>query len=159
MTVIESKISRDELETLYYNYANALDDELAVWPEFFTNDCLYKILTRENYDRSLPLALMLCEGRGMVLDRVDAIKRVNFYTPRFFRHLISNICIVKYACGTLYAQANFVVFETFVEGTIHVFNAGRYFDVIVREDTTLKFREKICVLDGNLIPGSLIFPI
>lgn len=159
MTAIESKISRDELETLYYDYASALDDELACWPDFFTNDCLYKIVTRENYDRGLPLALMLCQGRGMVLDRVDAIERVNFYTPRFFRHTISNIRTVKDSCGTLYTQANFVVFESFVEGTIHVFNAGRYFDVIVREDTSLKFREKICVLDGNLILGSLIFPI
>jgi 3-phenylpropionate/cinnamic acid dioxygenase small subunit len=159
MTIIDSTISRDELETLYYDYANALDDELASWADFFTNDCLYKIVTRENYDRSLPLALMLCEGRGMVLDRVDAIKRVSFYLPRSFRHVISNIRTVKDSGGRLYAQANFVVFESFVEGTMHVFNAGRYFDVIVRQDTTLKFREKICVLDGNLIPGSLIFPI
>jgi 3-phenylpropionate/cinnamic acid dioxygenase small subunit len=159
MIVLGSKISRDELETLYYEYAIALDDEIHRWTEFFTDDCLYKILPRENYDRGLPLAPMLCEGRGMILDRVAAIQRTSFYAPRNFRHLISNIRTVKDLGETLYMQANFVVFESFAEGTMGVFNAGRYFDVIVREGNVLKFREKICVLDGNLISLSLIYPI
>jgi len=161
MTVIESKVSQEELETLYYGYTRALDDEIAYWPDFFTDNCTYKVVTRENYARNLPLALMLCEGKGMVIDRVDAIKGNLFYKPRFFRHMVSNILVDKNSDDVIHAQANFVIFESFSESTLHVFNAGRYLDVIVRDNMKLKFREKTCVLDGSLIPGpgSFIFPV
>ena len=159
MTILGNRISRNELETLYCDYASALDDDILCWPDLFTDDCLYKIVSNENYERNLPLALISCEGRGMLLDRVTAIQKTSFYAPRFFRHIISNIRITENSHETLYVQAHFMVFESFIGDTIHVFNAGRYFDVIVREDNSLKFREKICVPDGSLIPVSLIYPL
>jgi anthranilate 1,2-dioxygenase small subunit len=50
---------RLEIEELYTEYAHVLDDgELEQWPDFFTEDCLYQIVSRENRERALPLALM-----------------------------------------------------------------------------------------------------
>src|SRR5438046_4814181 len=83
---------RDEIEELYANYCACLDDgELERWPDFFTDACVYKIIPRENFDRGLPLALVLCESKGMLQDRVEALRRTSVYAPRALRHLVSNI--------------------------------------------------------------------
>lgn len=40
---------RFEVEEMYYDYVECLDDDqLERWPEFFTDDCVYKIIPREN---------------------------------------------------------------------------------------------------------------
>ena len=50
---------RLELEELYAEYAGCLDeDRFEDWPAFFTDDCIYKIIPRENFERGLPLALL-----------------------------------------------------------------------------------------------------
>lgn len=156
---LDQKISREELEVFYYEYANAVNEEIECWTSFFTEDCVYKIVTRENYDRGLPLAIIYCEGIGMLHDRVSGIQKTSFHAPRYCRHLISNIRIVGRSESTLETQANFVVFESLVNSTTNVLSTGRYFDAIIRQDSTLKFREKICVLDANLLPGAIIYPI
>ena len=53
----------DRLEELYAAYTACLDEErFEEWPEFFVEQCLYKIVPRENFERGLPLATWLCEG-------------------------------------------------------------------------------------------------
>ena len=42
---------RLELEQLYADYVYCLDaDELERWPDFFTQDCFYRITSAENYE-------------------------------------------------------------------------------------------------------------
>src|SRR5439155_9223926 len=58
---------RLELEEIYAEYAACLDEcELGKWPELFTDQCVYKIIPRENYSRGLPLAIWLSESKGML---------------------------------------------------------------------------------------------
>ncbi|HVN87290.1 MAG TPA: nuclear transport factor 2 family protein [Candidatus Binatia bacterium] len=148
-----------EVEELYADYVACLDEGgLERWPEFFTGECLYLIIPRENYERNLPLALMRCESKGMLIDRVAAIRQTNVYGPRRVRHVVSSLR-VQTAGAAVAAQANFALFETPLDGPTRVFNAGRYVDQLVRVDGRLKFKEKLCVLDGALIQGSLIYPI
>lgn len=81
---------RLEIEELYTEYAHALDNfELEQWPEFFTDDCLYQIVSRENRERGLPLALMRCESKAMLTDRVVTIRQTQMFAPRALRHLVS----------------------------------------------------------------------
>ena len=63
-----------DLVTLYQAYASALDArQYERWPEFFIDDCVYRLQPRENFDRGLPLALMALESRGMMKDRVYGV--------------------------------------------------------------------------------------
>ena len=39
---------------------------LTDWTEMFTDDALYVILSRENFDRNLPVGLIYCENKGMI---------------------------------------------------------------------------------------------
>ncbi len=61
--------------------------------------------------------------------------------------------------ATVAAHANFVVFETLHDQHTRVLCAGRYLDKLVRTEAGLRLREKICVYDAALIPGSIVMPL
>jgi len=151
---------RYELDVLTAAYVHALDDaDLDRWPDFFTEDCLYKIIPRENYENDLPLAIWYCRGRGMLRDRVTAIRETQLYAPRAMRHVTGNALVKEDAGGSLRAVTNYAVYESTLDRTTEVFNVGRYLDRIVVEDGRLRFAEKLCVFDTSLVPTSLIYPI
>jgi salicylate 5-hydroxylase small subunit len=151
---------RYEIEELFAEYAAALDAaDLERWPEFFTEQCFYEVIPRENYDRGLPLALMRCESKGMLKDRVVAIRDTMMYEPRYLRHMLSGIRVTGLTTDGMTVEANYAVFETLIDDLTRIFNVGRYLDRIVREEGRLKFAEKHCVFDSVLVPNSLIYPI
>jgi len=151
---------RLELEDLFAAYAACLDDgELERWPEFFTDDCRYEIIPRENFERGLPLAVVRCESKGMLIDRVAALRRSSVYAPRALRHLVSGVRITGVEGDVIRAHANYAVLQTPPDEHTSVFNAGRYLDRVVRTDSVLKFAERLCVYDSVLVPGSLVYPI
>jgi hypothetical protein len=54
---------RARLADLYCAYDDTLNNgELESWPALFTEDCLYKILPRDNHERGLPVAVIYCES-------------------------------------------------------------------------------------------------
>src|ERR1700730_14491276 len=151
---------RDDIDALCADYPEALDDtELARWPPFFVEDCLYKLVPRENWDRNLPIALMLCESRGMLRDRVAAVRNTAVYAPRTFRHLIGQFRIKAETPERIRVRANYVVFQTLVDDLTRIQNTGKYIDLIVRTPVGLRFQEQICVFDSVLVPNSQIYPV
>ena len=48
-------------------------------------------IPRENHDRGLPLAIMRCESRDMLQDRVRAVQETIMHEPRYLRHQITQI--------------------------------------------------------------------
>lgn len=151
---------RLELEELYAAYAGCLDDErFEAWPEFFTDDCVYKIVPRDNFERGLPLATWFSEGRGGLLDRVVAIRKTMMYAPRYVRRLVTGIRIIGWEGDTLAARATYLALETLLDEPTRVFNCGEYRDKLVAAGDRLKFKEKLCVFDSLLVPNSLIYPL
>ena len=61
--------------------------------------------------------------------------------------------------GAICAEASYVVIRTKRDQLSEVFNAGRYLDRVVRTADGLKFAEKVCVFDSELIPNSIIYPL
>ena len=83
------------VERLIAAYIGCIDqDDLERWPTFFTEDGLYRITTRENYERGMPASFFYCSGRGMLHDRVLALRRANIYEPHYYRHLVSGTHLV-----------------------------------------------------------------
>ena len=53
-------VSEVQARRLMADYAAAIDAlELSKWPTFFTDPCLYRITTRQNEERNMPLSIML----------------------------------------------------------------------------------------------------
>ena len=152
--------TRTAVEDLYARYVKCLDaGDFAAWPNFFIDDCTYKVQARENYDRQLPLAVIALESRAMLLDRVFGITTTLFHQPYYQRHVVSSLLIEERTNDTVAVEANYAVFRTKQNALTEVFNTGRYIDVLVRAGGALKFRDKLCVYDSELIPNSLIYPL
>ena len=151
---------RYEVEELIHAYVQCIDDnELESWPDFFTDPCVYKVIPRENADAGLPVAVMFCDSRGMLRDRIVALRKANIYAPHFYRHLVSNVRVLGEDGGVIRAQTNYVVFQTLLDGETRIYQAGRYMDRIVRTDAGLKFQEKLCVFDTYRIQTLMVTPV
>lgn len=153
-------VRRLELERLYADYAHCLDtDELERWPDFFTEDCFYRVTSAENYEAGLPLGLIYATSRNMVKDRVSALREANIYEPQRYRHLISSLRIVGETAGALDLEANFLVVRTMQDGDMTIFAAGHYVDRAVHDEDGWKFARKEVVLDSRQIDTLLAIPI
>lgn len=151
---------RQRLADLYAGYDTALDEgEYERWPDFFTEAAIYKITPRENYEAGLPAAMIFCESRAMLADRVVAIRETTLYAPRIIRRVMGVPALLGIEGGEMRLAQSFALFETMLNETSTVFLCGRCYDRIVDEAGTLKFAERICVTDATNIPLSLIFPI
>jgi len=151
---------RAEIETLYARSAELLDEgPISEWPSLFTEGGSYKVVTRENIEQGWALALMLCESRAAIEDRVYAIEHLSLTIPRRTRHLTSALRIA--AEGSAWrVEANFAVFETLAGAQTVCFAAGLYRDKIVREaGGALRFLERTAISDSALIRNSLVIPL
>ncbi len=137
----EAVVRRLELEQLYTDYVHCLDtDELERWPDFFTEDCFYRITSAENYEAGMPLGLIHATSRNMLKDRVSALREANIYEPQRYSHLVSSIKIVEEHGETLDLAANFLVVRTMQEGDMTLFGAGRYLDQVRLPGRRLEIR-------------------
>ena len=158
MTV--ATITRHELEDFYGRYVACLDDgRFEEWPEFFTEACQYRIVSRENYDAGLPLSVSDLRSKGALKDRVYGVQDTIFHAPYYQRHIIGPIVVHSQQSTIANVEANYLIIRTKRELPSEVFNAGRYIDVVEATPEGLRFAEKTCVYDSELIPNSIIYPI
>jgi anthranilate 1,2-dioxygenase small subunit len=151
---------RLELDALYAAYAHCLDnDELEGWPQFFTDDCGYRITSAENFEAGLPIGIVYATSRAMLVDRVMALRKANIYEPQRYRHLIGAIKIGDEEGGVLAVVANLIVVRIMQDGAMSLFAAGRYIDRLVRRDGGWKFAKKDVVLDSRQIDTLLAIPL
>ena len=71
--------SREDVRAFYDAYFEVLDNSsrLEEWPDFFVEDCLYRIIPRENYEAGQDTCLMQGDSKGMLIDRVREIGRAH----------------------------------------------------------------------------------
>lgn len=152
---------RHEVDELMHAYVQCIDDdELEKWPEFFSEKCLYKVISRENVEAGLPGAAIFCDSRAMLVDRIVALRNANIYPSQWLRHLVSNIRIIDVdAAGVITAQSNYAVFQTRNDGSSHVFSVGKYRDTLIREDGQLKFKQRVVTYDTHRIETLMVIPI
>jgi anthranilate 1,2-dioxygenase small subunit len=147
------------VENFLADYAHRLDDgKIDEWTGFFTADALYQITTRENFEAGYPIGIMLCKGRGMMEDRVLALKTANVFEPHTYCHIVGRPDL-RGSAGTLTARSNFVVYRTMEDGEAQLFATGKYLDRIVFEDGEPKLSERKVILDSRCIDVLLVFPV
>ncbi|MBJ3816780.1 aromatic-ring-hydroxylating dioxygenase subunit beta [Shimwellia pseudoproteus] len=145
------------LQTVYTAIVDSGDWQK--WPDLFTDDCLYKVQPRENFDRGLPLSTINLESKGMLYDRIYGISETLFHDPYYQRHVVGLPHITAIQDGRIFAQTNYAVFRTKPDGHSQLFNVGYYLDEIVGTQEGLRFARRHCVFDSEMVPNSLIYPI
>lgn len=150
----------ERVSRLNAEYARAIDDDrLERWPEFFTDPCLYKITSADNYRRGLEAGLVYADSRGMLQDRVAALREANIYERQAYRHLVGLPAITDGADGAVHAETPFLVVRVMRDGTMDLFATGRYVDTMVDENGTLRFRERLVVCDSSRVDTLLAIPL
>ena len=148
------------LTQLYADYATAVDSgHWDLWPEFFTDPCVYRLVPRENHERGFPLATLSFESKGMLKDRVYGIRETLFHDPYYQRHIVGAPLVRRVENGRIHSEANYAVLRTKLSEYSTVFNVGRYVDEVVATPQGLKFASRLCIYDSEMIPNSIIYPI
>jgi anthranilate 1,2-dioxygenase small subunit len=148
------------VERLEARYAAAIDDDrLEEWPGFFAETCRYQIISRENYDKKLPVGVFFADSRGMLIDRVRSLREANIYEAQRYRHLLSPTLVLGEDSGVIEAQTNYQVIRTMQDGAMTLYSAGRYLDRILRQGSEFVFAQKLVVCDSRRIDTLLAIPL
>ena len=151
---------RLDVQEFYARYAECLDGgRLQQWPEFFLETCVYRITTRRNLRLGPDEDFASIASRAAMFDRIVAIGQSEDYEPHMQRHTISNFRVQAASAQELRTQANFQILRTFPDQRTEFFLSGSYNDRVAVSSGRLHFREKICVLDSDIAPVSLTYPI
>lgn len=159
----ESRMSpsagNETIRRFYDRYYATLDAlRLDEWPEFFTEHCLYRIISRENYERGHRLATMSAESRGMLRDRVTGLTRTQVYAPRYYRRFPGPLLIEPTGDATWQVGHNLLVVQTLIDKQSEILLVGRCHDVLVIDEEILRLKRRDVVFDSEMIPNSLIYP-
>ena len=151
---------RREIEEFNADYCAALDaNDIEAWPDFFTEDAIYRVTSRENADLGLPVGLVYAEGRAMMHDRAVAISRTQMFAPRYMLHVLSNTRVLAEDAGGIRSQTAFLLMQTLVEGPTTVHLAGSYHDLFMRVEGRLKLADRQVVHDTNILANDLVYPV
>jgi salicylate 5-hydroxylase small subunit len=148
------------LQVLYAEYGRILDrGDYAKWPDFFIDDAVYKVQSRENHDRGLPLAAIALESKAMLRDRIIGATDTIFHDPYYQSHVVGAPLVLKTEGGVIYSEASYLVVRTRRDSMPEILSVGRYQDRVVDTPGGYRFAERLCIFDNDLIPNSLIYPI
>ncbi len=154
-----SDFSREGVEELYASYYDSLDElRLEDWPKHFTNECLYRIVSRENFERGLRLSTIVAESRGMLVDRVTGLTKTQVYAPRYYRRFPGPLRLRQSTGGFLPVQHNLLMVQTLTDKQSEIVLSARCRDMLVVEGGVLLIKERIVIFDSEMIPNSLIYP-
>ena len=151
---------RQGIEDLFAAYAECIDeDRLEEWPGFFADPCKYLITSHADHARGLPHGVVYAASKGMLVDRVRALREANIFEPHHYRHLIGPPLVHAVADGIAEVRANFLVLRIMHDGTSQIFASGRYLDRVAFAAAPCRFAERIVVLDSRKIDTLLVIPL
>jgi anthranilate 1,2-dioxygenase small subunit len=155
MTDTYQKIARVQAE-----YARCIDDDrLEEWPSHFHGACIYKITTAANYRDGLEAGIVFANSRGMLTDRVSALREANIYERQAYRHIIGHPSILSEDTNEVRSETPFLVARILQDGDTDIFATGRYLDLYKLEDGEVKLNERTVVCDSSRIDTLLALPL
>ena len=150
-----------KVQELNARYGRTIDeDRLEAWPDFFTEDARYRVITAENLEQGLPLAMIYANSRAMLRDRVRALREANVYEAQRYRHLLGPPLLDPVEGSIVRAQTSFMVARIMHTGETMLFATGCYEDRILFESSKEPcFVEKLVVLDSRQVDTLLAIPL
>ena len=159
-TTIAEIILWYDLFRLQEHYVTVIDaDRLEEWPDLFVEDCIYEIVPKENVDLGLPMGIMHCFGRPMLRDRIVSLRNANVFEPHTYRHMTSGLEFKLLDKDTVEMHSNYVVVQTLTDGESRVYQAGRYFDRVVRTPEGWRYQTKRAIYDTLRVQTLLVTPV
>lgn len=147
------------ISELQAKYIRCIDrDLLEQWPEFFSEDCFYKVTTADNIKNKLPAGLIYAKSKNMLKDRISALREANIYEAHTYRHIIGMPLITEES-SKVTAETPFFVLRIMHDGKTEVFASGVYEDEYVIHDGQALIKERIVICDSDQIDTLLAIPL
>jgi anthranilate 1,2-dioxygenase small subunit len=141
-------------------YARCIDNgNLEAWPDFFDDDCTYKITTADNYSQGLEAGVIFANSKGMLRDRVASLREANIYERHTYRHFFGQPWILSEEADAVRSETSFMVARVMRDGTTDVYATGRYIDLYRLNGGAPKLRERIVVCDSSRFDTLLALPL
>jgi 3-phenylpropionate/cinnamic acid dioxygenase small subunit len=152
--VLTSDLAKERSIVSLIHRAARLSDEQRYldWMELFTSDGEYSAITNENLAYK-GLRLFRDVGKSALHERVAFLMGLLQVPRGKTLHLVSNIEVSDgEAANTARAMSHFIVTRTadMEHSVLHA--AGRYLDRFERKDDAWLFKERLVVVDSNLLP-------
>ncbi len=142
------------------DYARCIDDDrLEQWPDFFVEDCLYKITTADSKRDGLEAGLVFANTRAMLRDRISALREANIYEKQAYRHVLGMPCVLEENAGGARSETAFLVVRIMRDGKSDLFTTGRYLDHYEIRNEQALLKERIVVCDSSRIDTLLAIPL
>jgi anthranilate 1,2-dioxygenase small subunit len=142
------------------DHARCLDDDrLEQWPDFFTDDCLYRVTSADNMREGYEASLIFLNSKGMVRDRVSALRTANIYERQAYRHILGQPSILSVEGESATSETSFMVARIMRDGRTDLFATGRYLDTWRRADDGVLLSARIVVCDSSRIDTLLALPL
>lgn len=156
----QTAMLQSRVENLISRYVHCVDDyRLLEVSAFFTDDALYRIIPRRNYELGHRVGIMECDSKAMFHDRMASLLRANIFEPHRYRHMVGATLVAEPQDGQIRADTNYFVTRIMETGEFALFSTGVYRDVIVEQDGALLFKERVVVCDSPRVDSLLALPI
>jgi 3-phenylpropionate/cinnamic acid dioxygenase small subunit len=157
---VSALITLEQINTFNATYARSIDeDQLEIWPEYFAAKCFYKITTAENVAQNLPAGLMYADSKGMLQDRVTALREANIYEKQRYRHIVGYALINSQDSTACQSESAFIVARIMRGGPSEMFITGKYIDTFITQGNGIKLASRVVVCDSVSFDTLLAIPL
>jgi anthranilate 1,2-dioxygenase small subunit/terephthalate 1,2-dioxygenase oxygenase component beta subunit len=110
--------------------------------------------------RGLEAGIIYADSRGMLEDRVAAVRRANIFESHCYRHVVGMASVLAEDADGIRAEAPFLVVRTMRDGQMSLFAAGRYLDLLRPDEAgALRFAERLVICDSPRFDTLVAIPL
>ena len=153
-------ITLERILALQAAYIRCIDNNaLETWPDFFVEQCLYIVTTAENHRNGFESGIIYADTRGMLIDRIAALRQANIYEKQTYRHILGLPNILRNDGGEAESETPFMVVRVMHDGETSIFATGLYLDTYRAVGPDLKFAKRLAVCDSSRIDTLMALPL
>ncbi len=153
-------ITLERILALQAAYIRCIDSNaLESWPDFFVDPCLYVVTTAENRQAGFEAGIIYADTKGMLIDRIAALREANVYEKQSYRHILGLPNILKNGGDEAESETPFMVVRIMHDGETSIFATGLYLDTYRVVGSDLKFAKRVAVCVSSRIDTLLALPL
>jgi anthranilate 1,2-dioxygenase small subunit len=153
-------ITLERILALQAAYIRCIDsNDLEAWPDFFADRCLYVVTSAENHKAGFEGGIIYADTKGMLIDRIAALREANVYEKQSYRHILGLPNVMKNGGDTAESETPFMVVRVMHDGQTDIFATGVYLDTLRATGNDLKFSKRVVVCDSSRVDTLMALPL
>jgi anthranilate 1,2-dioxygenase small subunit len=153
-------ITLERILALQAAYIRCIDNNaLEAWPDFFLDQCLYVVTSAENHKAGFEGGIIYADTKGMLLDRVAALRQANVYEKQSYRHIVGLPNVTRNGGDSAESETPFMVVRIMHDGQSDIFATGLYLDTYRAQGDELKLEKRLVVCDSSRVDTLMALPL